>query len=108
MRCFCLNDLQASSIRPVEIPSTEIDEPPHQVQREQISLKEQQKWVKWVKNFDFIQFILGLMILLYLLDLIISVVVFQKNSSLTEPLFEVLKTVLLTVAGYVFGKSQED
>ncbi len=103
-----MSDLQTVPIRSIETPTAEIDEPPSQVQREQISLKEQQKWVKWVKNFDFIKFILGLMVLLYLLDLIISVVVFQKNSSLTEPLFEVLKTVLLTVAGYVFGKSQEN
>ena len=107
VRCFCLSDLQKDSIRPIEIPAAEIDEPLYPMQRGQIPLKEQQEWVKWIKDFNFIKFTLGLMVLLYIIYLIISVAVFQKNSSLTEPLFEVLKTVLLTVAGYVFGKSQE-
>lgn len=99
-----MSDLQVNSIRPVETPVTEIEEPFFQAKREQIPLKEQQEWVKWTKDFDFVKFILGLLILLYLLDLGISVFVFRKNSSLTQPLFEVLKTILLTVSGYVFGK----
>lgn len=103
-----MSDLQTESTRPIETPTTEIDEPPNQIQMEQGPLKEHQNWVKWLKNFDFIKSILLMMLFIYFLDLIVSVFVFKQNSSLTESIFEVLKTILLTIAGYVFGKSQDD
>ena len=60
-------------------------------------------WLIWLKNFDFMKYIIVVMMLIYIVDLFFT----KGTSSLREPLFETLKTLLFMAAGYVFAKSSD-
>lgn len=87
----------------IEHPLREIDEPPSNITPlgETELVKEKISFFKWSKNMNFIYFIVFVMVVLYISDIIIT----KGSSSLKEPLFDTLKTLLFTVAGYVFAKN---
>ena len=89
----------------IEPPYREIDVP-KEVNNDnfydQLSPMEKKEWRRWLKNSNFMHYIILVMLLIYLIDLLAN----GGNSSLKEPLFEVLKTVLFTASGYVFAKNQ--
>lgn len=93
--------------RAVEAPLTEIDEPStiSEVRGnpvDELPANDKKDLFKWTKNFDFLKTILIIMVVIYIIDVIAS----KGQSSLKEPFFEVLKTILLTAAGYIFAKSE--
>lgn len=90
----------------IETPTREIDEPTVRINDnslERLSPMQQKEWQRWLKNLGFMKWLLGLMLLVYVIDLFWS----GGQSSLKEPFFEVLKTVLFTVSGYVFAKNSD-
>lgn len=96
--------------RAVELPKRELEEPPTYARSDssfhisELSPQEGKNLFKWLKNLDFVKTIVSFMFVIYMIDLFIT----KGQSSLKEPFFEVLKTLLLTVSGYVFAKSGED
>ncbi len=96
--------------RTVEMPEREMDEPPRYARRHlsfdisELTPQERRNLYQWLKNFSFVRTILFLMFVVYIIDLFCT----KGQSSLKEPFFEVLKTLLLTVSGYVFAKNGKD
>ena len=87
------------------MPLKEIDEPSSETRGNlfyELDSNGKKELYKRTQNFDFIKMILLIMIVIYIVDVVVS----KGQSSLKEPFFEVLKTVLLTVAGYIFAKSE--
>ena len=87
---------------------SEIDEPIRtqsqiQIFTEEVPSKEKREWLKWNKNYNFISYLLLILLILYGVDVSAS----SGQSSLKEPMFELLKTITLMVSGYVFAKGAE-
>lgn len=104
-----LDDMELEEVREsrseVESPQSEIDVPPEDEPfYDKLTPIQQKEWNRWLKNMGFMKQILILMLLVYVIDLFVS----KGQSDLTEPMFEVLKTVLFTVSGYVFAKNQDN
>lgn len=104
------NALEGYEERIIETPEREMDEPPRYARTDlgfhisELPPQERQNLYKWLKNFSFVKTILFFMFVVYIIDLFCT----KGQSSLKEPFFEVLKTLLLTVSGYVFAKSGKD
>ena len=94
--------------REVIAPLMEIDEPSVIAEvrgntLDELPANDKKDLFKWTKNFDFLKTIPIIMVGIYIADVIAS----RGQSSLKEPFFEVLKTILLTAAGYIFAKSEK-
>lgn len=104
-----LDDMELEEVREsrseVESPQSEIDVPPEDEPfYDKLTPIQQKEWNRWLKNMGFMKQILILMLLVFVDDLFVS----KGQSDLKEPMFEVLKTVLFTVSGYVFAKNQDN
>lgn len=89
--------------REIETPTTEVDVPPLAQSQEELT-PEMKEWQKWLRNFGFIKLLIVIMSFMYVIDLFVN----RGKSTMQEPFFEVLKTLLFTVSGYVFGRSREN
>lgn len=91
----------------------EVDEPPDDLYMErkaktELSPKDKMHLFMWNKNLNFIVIVIGIMCILYFIDIFISIKYPEANITLKEPLFELLKTILLMASGYVFAKSGDE
>ena len=98
--------------REIVPPITEIDEPPSHNQSTnstftELSASDKKDLLKWSKNYDFLMCIIGIILLLYVFDTFIIFWKPEVQSTLRDPIFELLKTVLFTVSGYIFGKKHD-
>jgi|GEM_PF-4507704 len=74
-----------------------------QMSAEEVPSKAKQEWIKWIKNYKFIFQLIGILLFIYLVDVYAS----GGQSSLKEPMFDLVKTIALTVSGYIFAKSTD-
>ena len=91
----------------IETPIREIDGPSERVREpyyDRLTPMQQKEWHRWLKNMGFMKTILIIMFLDYIIDVLIG----KGQSDLKEPFFEVLKTILFTVSGYLFAKKQDE
>ena len=96
------SSLEKSERREVCTPTKEVDVPPSDTINtlKEVSFSETKELWKDIKNFNFLYFIIVMLCILYIIDLIAT----KGNSGLANKLFDTLNSVLLIVAGYIFGK----
>jgi len=102
--------------KPLPEIKKEIDEPPDKVsatgkkvstteKNDSKSLSRKQRdWIRWMKNFNLIYLIIVMMAIQYAIDILLSIFAPKVELGMQEPFFDVLRTLLFIVAGFVFAK----
>lgn len=100
-----------------EIPKQELDEPldsntlHEKISPKELEISEKDKDRKEKRYFSAFWLIIGCLIFLgaiYIIEVAISYKLKNELSSYTEGIIEIIKTLLFTLSGYLFGRREND